>query len=58
MGKYLKKDEAVSRFKVDFLPNIENNKDQDTINRAWVHYKNTLYDLKLIPENGLAWNLP
>lgn len=60
MPKFLSKSQAVSKFKLEFLPTIKTqngNKNTDIL-EGWEFYKKALYENAYINTGGLNWKYP
>lgn len=60
MGKYLTRPEAVAQFRLDFAPKVKakHPDDEEELKKAWVYFKKTLYELKMINDASLKWRFP
>lgn len=60
MSKHLKKTEAVSKFKLEFLPNIKEQHGSNEVEyrKAWDYWKGALYKASMIGDAGLNWTYP
>lgn len=60
MPKFLTKSEAVSKFKLEWVPSLKetHGKDEAVFKEAWGVYKKTLYDNAQINTGGLSWKYP
>lgn len=60
MPKFLTKTQAVSKFKLEFLPKVkrEHGDSEAEIRKAWDFYKDALYENAYINTGGLKWKLP
>jgi hypothetical protein len=60
MAKKLKRQEAVAKFKLEFLPQVreQHGNDKGEFKKAWDFYKNALHKASMITENNLNWQYP
>ncbi|MEX0598468.1 MAG: hypothetical protein WD512_18445 [Candidatus Paceibacterota bacterium] len=61
MPKFLTKSEAVSKFKLEWLPSLKESFGKDNeaeFKEAWVAYKKGLYETAQINTGGLSWKYP